>query len=487
MKSRKRSRQTTVLASLTACCLPIATAATTPVDPFSWSLPSATNSLQNIPRNRIDEDTSWWKDDAGGSDDGNETESSSDDDEFQNTINGPLFDGPVAFETTSISYSTVPGSTANSSSKRKHPEINSKAQEKTDESDNVKSASYQSMKTLDRLQQMLDDTDYITKPRPNPPAQNASHRSSPAPGTSIPSPPSTTKTKHRKDSLWTSKDRSKYKKQQRKMMDQAYNGFQEQIRHQRFHEPVRKAQTSSNHNIPPPPASTTRRPSPRANQLISDDELSEDSEDALGYTLPNLPVYFSDAEGDSETEVDTAWVPPESNRHGDTYPLFTSTSYIPDEAMERQYHLDSLSHPGYSSNSYQQQQHAQQSQPTHHGAQTYAPQNYQHTYPPQYFGSETLPNQVYGGSGVGISPPSYPGTVYMHHGNQPHRSPPQWTPPVIGNDQTRQALQSPQTPNAHFRYPQSSMTQASDTATFPLVAPDTTETENLTTVAVSMT
>ena len=62
------------------------------------------------------------------------------------------------------------------------------------------------------------------------------------------------------DRLWTSKDRSKYKKVQKR----------------------------SRHISPPI-------------YLNSEDEAS-DTDDGLGYTLPNVPVYFSDGEESEESE-----------------------------------------------------------------------------------------------------------------------------------------------------------------------------------------
>ena len=439
MTNRKRSRPTTVLASLAAaCCWPMPiTAATTPIDPFSWKLPASTkedltNNKKKNPRNH--EDTSWWNmNDDGGSDDGNETESTSDDDdEFQNK-KAPLIDDPVTLETSSIAYSTVPGSNkADTSSKRTHSE-----RSKQKDNHNLNSASYQSMKTLDRLQQMLDDTDYITKPRPNLPLPSASRRLS---ATSVPSVPlqstttttTTTKaptTQHRNDddSLWTSKDRSKYKKQQRKMINQAQNGFSEQMRQQQqIHESsVRMAPTSSSrhpsydtpsHRPPPPPP-------------ISDEDLSEESEDALGYTLPNLPVYFSDAEGDSETEVETAVPPPsESNMYG--YP--TSTSHRPNSGLEQH-------HSGYSSHPYQ------------HPQKMHAYPNDQYTYPSQHAG----PHQGYQRSATGMHPPSsYPNHGYnIPQWNQHYQYPQQWSSPVGGNDPAQGNRPSPPTPHTQFQDP----------------------------------
>ena len=71
--------------------------------------------------------------------------------------------------------------------------------------------------------------------------------------------------------LWTSKDRSKYKKQQQ-MLRRA------QAERRRLQQQMRS-----------PPINP--------NSSDDDDEETDSTDDGLGYTLPNLPVYFSDAEG----------------------------------------------------------------------------------------------------------------------------------------------------------------------------------------------
>jgi hypothetical protein len=368
------------------------------------------NLSNNSSRNRIDEDTSWWNDDAGGSDDGNETESSSDDD---NHDDHSLLDAPVAFETTSISYSTVPGATSNFSGKRKQKD-STKPRDETSQSDKH-SASYQSMKTLDRLQQMLDDTDYMTKP-----THKTSQRAS-------------------KESLWTSKDRAKYKKQQRKMRDQ---GFTEQMRQHRLHEASRpKAPPSSNNSYnPSSPASNIHRPPPPPVQPFSEDDLSEESDDELGYTLPNLPVYYSDAEGESETEAIL-----ESNSYAPT-----TTSYIPkDEDRQRQH--PSVPTTADYPHSHPQQTYAQQSPPPDfYDAQAYAAQQYQN--PPHYYSPQPIHQQ-----GFGNYPPNSITSNAIPPEYQHYQPPPQWTsPPTAGNNQAQSPWQ-PQTPNVVFQHPQSSL------------------------------
>ena len=91
------------------------------------------------------------------------------------------------------------------------------------------------------------------------------------------------------DRLWTSKDRSKYKKQQRRLLRER----------ERIHL-ERAQQREREHEI--------------LQQHASDDETeatdaTEDStDDGLGYILPNLPIYNSDAESSGElfeTEFDS--------------------------------------------------------------------------------------------------------------------------------------------------------------------------------------
>jgi hypothetical protein len=98
------------------------------------------------------------------------------------------------------------------------------------------------------------------------------------------------------DKLWTSKDKSKYRKQQSKL-----RRVQEEL----------KKRTMSNIS-----GKALERPS----------EFEDDTDDGLGYTLPSLPVYLSDAEG-GESDVEDAepsWYwsrsvnPPTATRSGST-------------------------------------------------------------------------------------------------------------------------------------------------------------------------
>ena len=81
--------------------------------------------------------------------------------------------------------------------------------------------------------------------------------------------------------LWTSKDRSKYKKQRKLQREREI-----QKQRQRYLEQQEQ-------------------------HIHSDDDshgtdMTDDTDDGLGYTLPNLPVYFSDAESTDDAEDDTS-------------------------------------------------------------------------------------------------------------------------------------------------------------------------------------
>lgn len=159
--------------------------------------------------------------------------------------------------------------------------------------------SSQPLKTLEKLQHMLDETDYMTAapgvrsndlrrelPLPSPetvvfnqataPTDSVQKQDSPV--VTSPDPNRNREASGQGDKLWTSKDRMKYKKQQAKVRraKQEQRRLQEQLR------------------------------SPPLHPNSSDDEETDDTDDGLGFTLPlNLPVYFSDAEGTTDlTDVD---------------------------------------------------------------------------------------------------------------------------------------------------------------------------------------
>jgi hypothetical protein len=162
-------------------------------------------------------------------------------------------------------------------------------------------ASSQPLKTLKKLQQMLDETDYMTAaPGPRgdeakrvaPVAQSGEERvwfdqglTAREYGENDPtafggSLDSIDKKENNTegDKLWTSKDRMKYKKQQ-----------------QRIRRAKAEQRRIEKQLLSPPLYPNT-----------SDGDVTDDStDDGLGYTLPNLPVYFSDTEGTTDLTEDT--------------------------------------------------------------------------------------------------------------------------------------------------------------------------------------
>ena len=135
---------------------------------------------------------------------------------------------------------------------------------KTNDSTTTPSDLSQPLQTLQKLQQMLDETDYKTMPN----KQKTTSTEVDPNNKNSPSYPTDN------NKLWTSQDRSKYRIQQR---------------------------NQKNHHPPNTYVSTP------INYLASsdDDEDVTDEEDG-GFTLPNLPVYHSDAESDEELEGNSA-------------------------------------------------------------------------------------------------------------------------------------------------------------------------------------
>jgi hypothetical protein len=168
--------------------------------------------------------------------------------------------------------------------------------------------SSQPLKTLQKLQNMLEETDYLTTSTRRQQSMTGEEMMESRPPASS-SPASATRTSASLVSeavvetppprsaivetgrLWTSKDRTKYKKQQQKLRKK-----QEEMRRNKKQEESRPA-----NRLPDQPRSPPIH-------LYSDDDcdlLSDDTDDGLGYSLPNVPVYFSDAEGDSDPGIDS--------------------------------------------------------------------------------------------------------------------------------------------------------------------------------------
>jgi hypothetical protein len=139
------------------------------------------------------------------------------------------------------------------------------------------------LQTLEKLQQLLDNTDYLTSSSSTSGKgmvgedhiQNSNHlqqvqnkqQQQHAKNASKSSVPGI-------NSLWTSKDRTKYKKQQRLQKEQI------RLKHQQ-EDLLRKQQQ-------------------QIQSFSVETEDFSDTDDGLGYTLPNLPVYLSDGEEDTD-------------------------------------------------------------------------------------------------------------------------------------------------------------------------------------------
>ena len=168
-----------------------------------------------------------------------------------------------------------------------------------DDYEDPKGGSSQPLKTLRKLQAMLEETDYATAKPQNVSQSPKRQQTEDISNNKQPNSNENeglTDTEKRTDSLasknerennnlqlmeespeklWTSKDRSKYRRQQRRLQQEREEILQQQ--HQR-----------------------------QSQQYSEDDDslATEDTDDGLGYTLPNLPVYLSDAEAtDSELEI----------------------------------------------------------------------------------------------------------------------------------------------------------------------------------------
>jgi hypothetical protein len=183
----------------------------------------------------------------------------------------------------------------------RNPERNNAKSKKGYQYPSTVASSSQPLKTLKKLQQMLDETDYMTAapgPRGDEGNRDALVSQSGhervwfdqelAAGEYGEIDPSSVgvsldsndmkENNSEGDKLWTSKDRMKYKKQQQRIR----RAKAEQYRIER------------------------QLQSPPLYPNTSDGEITEDStDDGLGYTLPNLPVYFSDAEGTTDVAEDT--------------------------------------------------------------------------------------------------------------------------------------------------------------------------------------
>jgi hypothetical protein len=165
----------------------------------------------------------------------------------------------------------------------------------------------QPLQTLEKLQQMLDETDYMTANN----SRQAATRTSPITASSA---VSRSAEKGRRPSdvgqqkatqpekLWTSKDRAKYKKQQQRLRRAEQE--QEDLDASPTTKPV--VYRNFDNGSPAVPSATRPSQSVQDQNLYStntdeEEDYSDDTtDDGLGYSLPDLPVYYSDAEDEGE-------------------------------------------------------------------------------------------------------------------------------------------------------------------------------------------
>ena len=241
------------------------------------------------------------------------------------------------------------------------------------------------MQTLHKLQQMLDDTDYMTSNsgrRRSASASSSSLASDGATRTVVDDESEEEEEEDEEDSepipprLWTSVDRAKYRRLQQQ----------------------RETTNPKNHNA----VAATRaknRPSPPIHQSLSSDDGGEDHDEGRGYALPNLPVYYSDAEEseDETSSAKTSRMPPpvvQQQQQQPQHPLYPNNNgpyYYPPPQQERQ-----------------QQQQAPPSQQQHsleHGGPVFPPPE---SMPPSYsFGAAPLYGYQY------PYPPPPPPATYL--------------------------------------------------------------------------
>lgn len=315
------------------CCSSASTARATATS-TTPSLPSRLPSFRDHPTKNNKNNSSsqrGWYDGSSSDDDQDEIESSSEDESLWGppmatraslfataTAAAPLHTAspplPTGATSSSSAYSSLLAATNPSSSSGEH------TRGATPTLDPPLPPS-PPLQTLQKLQNMLDETDYLTSSAARrqtaaTPVDTAAATSTttpePPPMVVItplaPTPPDVTVPKNQtavparvepQPRLWTSQDRGKYKRQQ--------------LKSRRPHGESASLTQSSSQQLPlplPPPSQPHIFPPPRSPPIhpFSDDErdqLSDDTDDGLGYSLPNVPVYYSDAEeeeGESEGE-----------------------------------------------------------------------------------------------------------------------------------------------------------------------------------------
>jgi hypothetical protein len=225
----------------------------------------------------------WWSSPFESSSSDWEWEDA-DDDRTSSDVNAMLFDEDDLFPDTQNKTST----TALKQKENKNPTSSAPSNNKP-------------LQTLEKLQQMLDETDYLTTGRQiNNNSNNNSNNNN----------HNTHHQNHPRETqeLWTSKDRSKYKKQQKRRQRPPYSNQRaaETTQSTTFQPPPPQLPEASSAGqqqhqwyTPPvavPPPATMNTPMELPTFDAETTELSETDGDGLGYTLPNLPVYLSDDE-----------------------------------------------------------------------------------------------------------------------------------------------------------------------------------------------
>jgi hypothetical protein len=160
----------------------------------------------------------------------------------------------------------------------------------------------QPLQTLEKLQQMLDATDYITEnqrrsaetsalsPTPSSFAQLQRERRPPSTSTTkLPPPPPPPPNPGK---LWMSGDRAKYKKSQHRLRQVDTTKWLDSSTGNKVRPSVTVQQRTTNPR--------EKKSHPAANLLDEEDDFSDATDDGLGYTLPDLPVYNSDVEDNGD-------------------------------------------------------------------------------------------------------------------------------------------------------------------------------------------
>jgi hypothetical protein len=256
------------------------------------------------------------------------------------------------------------------------------------------------LKTLEKLQQLLDETDYMTTASSAMAAYQDESGSDEEQGPALSFSAGSASPSRSINPLWTSQDRSKYRKQQL---------MQEQFQRQQA-----------------------------SQQQLSDIEDNSDTDDGLGYTLPNLPVYLSDDEGGESTGPASM-----SSSFQSHNPLQSVTPQYPPttSSQQQQQNAANLAHQHflqqqrelYLAQQYYQQLQQQQPHPAYNSnAPHYPPPILQ--YPPpynQYYPTPHthLPQQQV--SAPGLFPRVLPQPPNANYFFQPYPAVPQLAPTTV--------------------------------------------------------